>query len=80
MIPIAKEANLDLALHGGEDYELLFTVRPGIKLPEKIAGVRVTMIGSIEKKSTRGPQVKIRDHRGNLKTLKPKGWQHFSKN
>ncbi|HKE33406.1 MAG TPA: thiamine-phosphate kinase [Candidatus Angelobacter sp.] len=80
MIPIAKEANLDLALHGGEDYELLFTVRPGIKLPEKIAGVRVTMIGRIEKKSSRGSPVKIRDRRGNRKTLKPKGWQHFSKN
>ena len=79
-IPIAKGATLDLALHGGEDYELLFTARPGIKLPQKIAGVRLTMIGRIERKSSRGPQVKIRDHRGDLTTLKPKGWQHFSKN
>ena len=31
----AREVDLDLALHGGEDYELLFTARPGKRVPNK---------------------------------------------
>jgi len=80
MIPVAKEATLDMALHGGEDYELLFTARPGIRLPKTIAGVQVTQIGKIEGKSSRGSQVQIRGRNGKVTTLKPEGWQHFSKN
>ena len=34
-------------LHGGEDYELLFTARPEAAVPEQIAGVPVTRIGEI---------------------------------
>ena len=32
-IPIAKNADLELALHGGEDYELLFTAPRRAKIP-----------------------------------------------
>src|SRR5580692_5560123 len=35
------------ALHGGEDYELLFTVRTGKRVPAQIAGVPLTEIGII---------------------------------
>ena len=43
----AREVDLDLALHGGEDYELLFTARPGKRIPAHIAGVALTQIGHI---------------------------------
>lgn len=32
-IPIVQGATLEQALHGGEDYELLFTMPPGVKAP-----------------------------------------------
>jgi len=41
-IPIVKGASLERALHGGEDYELLFTLPPSMKAP---AGT--TRIGTI---------------------------------
>jgi thiamine-monophosphate kinase len=44
--PIFPGATIDDALHGGEDYELLFTL-PASKHPKAIAGILVTRIGSI---------------------------------
>ena len=76
-IPIAPGATMDEALHGGEDYELLFTARPSTKLPRQIAGVPLTRIGSIVKRSPGKPQVALRTTSG-LATLPPQGWQHFS--
>jgi thiamine-monophosphate kinase len=66
---------LQLALHGGEDYELLFTVPPtrAGKLPSKIAGVNITRIGSI----TAAHAIKLRLLNGRTRLLKPEGWQHF---
>jgi thiamine-monophosphate kinase len=46
-LPIAKGASLEQALHGGEDYELLFTVAPQVRIPKKIAGLPLTRIGAI---------------------------------
>jgi thiamine-monophosphate kinase len=40
-------ASLEQALHGGEDYELLFTVPGGVKVPGGFEGVPLTRIGSI---------------------------------
>ncbi len=77
-LPIARNANLDLALHGGEDYELLLTVPKRAKLPQKIAGVRVTEIGEVQKRSRSGA-IQLRDKDGCLGPLKPQGWQHFRK-
>ena len=51
----AHEVDLHFALHGGEDYELLFTVPRGRRIPARIAGVPVTQIGQI----TRGKKVFI---------------------
>ena len=39
--------SLAYALHGGEDYELLFTAPRNRRVPKKIAGVPVTEIGEI---------------------------------
>ena len=40
-------ASLEQSLHGGEDYELLFTVPGGVKVPEHFEGLPLTRIGSI---------------------------------
>src|SRR5207245_1411316 len=39
--------DVKLALHGGEDYELLFTASPSRQVPDKIADVPITEIGRI---------------------------------
>jgi len=40
-------AQFTALLHGGEDYELLFTAAPSTKIPRSIANVPVTQIGRI---------------------------------
>jgi len=74
-IPVARKADLRFALHGGEDYELLFTAAGGKKVPSRIAGVEVRQIGVV----TRGWKVWIRDKDGLKQELKPQGWEHFRK-
>jgi thiamine-monophosphate kinase len=69
----AREVDLDLALHGGEDYELLFTSPPGKRIPAQIAGVALTHIGHI----TRMPKIFIRNARGIDHELVPRGWEYF---
>src|SRR5205807_2070924 len=46
-IPIAKGADLSLALHGGEDYELLFTAPKSATVPKRVGSVPITEIGEI---------------------------------
>jgi thiamine-monophosphate kinase len=70
-----REVDLDLALHGGEDYELLFTVRPGKRIPVQIAGVALTHIGHI----TRAPKILLRTGPNLAYELEPRGWQHFQR-
>ena len=70
-----REVDLDLALHGGEDYELLFTVPAGKRIPAQIAGVALTYIGRI----TRGPKILVRNLKGIAYELQPRGWEHFRK-
>lgn len=62
---------LDLALHGGEDYELLFTSTE--KIPATVAGVRVTRIGRITR--SRGMVLILED--GRRRGLAAQGWEHF---
>ena len=69
----AREVDLDLALHGGEDYELLFTARPGKRVPKQIAGVALTHIGVI----TRPRIILLRNLKGVAYQLEPRGWEHF---
>jgi thiamine-monophosphate kinase len=71
---LARSA-LELALHGGEDYELLFAAAPGAQVPRKIAGVSVRRIGVLRQRSRKQPQIALRD--GNAAGVEARGWQHF---
>jgi thiamine-monophosphate kinase len=76
-LPVGSGADVELALHGGDDYELLFTAPAKAKLPPKIAGVRVTEIGVIHPQKDYPPAITILDDNGRARALKPLGWQHF---
>ncbi len=69
--PVARGASLDEALHGGEDYELLFTAPPSMQVPAKLGLLAVTSIGVI----TKGRPGSVR-FQGRL--LKLKGFDHFN--
>jgi thiamine-monophosphate kinase len=68
---------LDLALNGGDDYELLFTVRPAKarQLPRVFGGIALTSIGKI----TRGRSLTLLASDGRKKPLRAGGWDPFRK-
>jgi thiamine-monophosphate kinase len=75
-VPVAPNAGLELALHGGEDYELLFTAPAKARIPRTIRNLRVTEVGSIGRKDYRSA-ITILDENGRARPLAPLGWQHF---
>jgi thiamine-monophosphate kinase len=78
-IPIAQNATLELALHAGDDYELLFTASAKAKVPARIAGVDVSEVGVVRRKKDYLPAIRIFEENGRSRTLMPRGWQHFGK-
>ncbi len=66
---------LQLALHGGEDFELLFTVPAEnvARLPRRVDGVEITRVGEVTKQ---GAGVKISEGSRTWE-LNPGGWKHF---
>jgi thiamine-monophosphate kinase len=66
---------LILALHGGEDFELLFTVNPAnvSKLPNRVDGIAITRIGEIKESVE---NVRIAEGT-RVWGLEPRGWDHF---
>lgn len=69
-LPVYPGASFDQALHGGEDYELLFTLPKGAEPPARFGRLRLARIGTIRK----GPAGAI--------TLSgqpcpPRGYDHF---
>lgn len=64
---------LTLALHGGDEYELLFTASPRRQISKQIADVQVTRIGEI----LSGKQITLATADGETQSLKPAGWEHF---
>src|SRR5204862_7709130 len=67
---------LALALHGGEDFELLFTVRPDdmSRLPKRVDGVAISRIGEV---SAERDHVEIKE-KNRIWKLEPKGFEHFA--
>jgi thiamine-monophosphate kinase len=76
LLPIGPGATMAQALHGGEDYELLFTAPATIRLPGKIAGVTVNRIGRITKLAKGRPAVTLITPQG-AQPMIHQGWEHF---
>ena len=68
---------LALALHGGEDFELLFTVAPEnvSRLPRKVDRIPITRIGEI----TNEPRSVRINEKTHLWELLPEGYVHFKR-
>lgn len=69
------ETPRSLALHGGEDYELLFTVRPEdvSRIPSAFRGTRITRIGEI----VPSREITLVAANGRASRLESGGWDHF---
>ncbi len=79
-VPIATlgrhEVDLRHALHGGDEYQLLFTAPQGHRVPNTINKVPVTLIGYI----TEDVGEVLLDHdNGFVTELEAGGWQHFQR-
>jgi thiamine-monophosphate kinase len=69
------EGALEMALSGGEDYELLFTAKAEvIDKVKQAASCPITVIGEI----VAGKGVTVVDRQGKLIKLGKAGWEHFS--
>ncbi|MGA3210113.1 MAG: thiamine-phosphate kinase [Terriglobales bacterium] len=77
-IPVASGATLEDALNGGDEYELLFTVRESKRkhIPSRIAGVPVHWIGTIVEDC--GLWLYVTEEGVGFK-FQPQGWEHFKK-
>ncbi len=66
---------LGLALNGGDDYELLFTVsaNKASRIPRSFQGIALTEIGEV----TRARRVVMVQQDGTTKPLLPRGWDPF---
>lgn len=73
----ARDLALDLALHGGEDYELLFTAAAGARIPRRVGGVEVRRIGRMVLRRARRPLMLMRGGDGSVSELETRGWEHF---
>jgi len=69
-----KRVGLEFALHGGDDYELLFTSAAAV--PAQVAGVRLTRIG----RTTRSAGMRLIGADGEQQRLRAGGWEHFGGN
>ena len=62
-----------LAVNGGDDYELLFTVRKGKRVPREFRGLRLTRVGEI----TRKKELLVRREDGEKIRMVEGGWDPF---
>lgn len=70
------DSAMNLALHGGEDYELLFTASPRVRVPKVIDGVSIHRVGEMKPQRAGRPRILLHD-RKRAEPLVPGGWQHF---
>lgn len=77
LLPLHQGATLGQALHGGEDYELLFAAPRDVRIPHTIAGIPITRIGRVVKRGSNRPAMTLLTSQG-PQPLEPRGWEHFS--
>lgn len=72
---LARREAIKLALHGGDDYELLFTCSPkhAKRLPPNFQGLPLSCIGQI----TRTKKIVVMKEDGKREPLAPGGWDPF---
>jgi thiamine-monophosphate kinase len=75
---LGPDAAIKAALHGGEDYELLFAAPASIRVPHQLAGIPITRIGQFTRKQARQSLMTLIAPDGTRATLEPRGWEHFS--
>jgi thiamine-monophosphate kinase len=76
LLPLGRGAAMEDALHGGDDYELLFTANAAALVPRNIAGVAVHRIGRmLRRQAGRSQMMLVKD--GRRSELRAEGWQHF---
>ena len=75
----AAPSALHLALHGGEDYELLFAAPEARRMPGSIAGVPVHRIGRLTPQRGKQPLIRLITAGGDDISIAPGGWEHFRK-
>ena len=71
-IPRFRGASVDEMIFGGEEYELLFTVRPEVRVPTILQGLTLTKIGRIKK----GSKITLKSNDGQY-VMRPHGFEHF---
>jgi thiamine-monophosphate kinase len=76
LLPLAAGATLKDALHGGDDYELLFTAAAAARVPTRIAGIPVHRIGRMLGRRAGRPQMILMQD-GRKSELRAEGWEHF---
>ena len=74
--PVFRGASVEQALHGGEDYELLFTAPASAKIPRRLGGIAVTRIGRILPKQSRKPRLMLVKLNGRRTPLPAQGWEY----
>jgi thiamine-monophosphate kinase len=72
---VSSPVDLRFALHGGEDYPLLFTAPKRQAIPAVIEGVAITEVGVI----TRSKDILLVHADRSRSKLRPLGWEHFRK-
>ncbi len=85
LLPVAPEVRanfgtraLEMALSGGEDYELLFTApTPVIEVVKSNINCPVTIVGEMVLANEAG--ITLLDNDGNIVNLSKTGWNHFPK-
>jgi thiamine-monophosphate kinase len=68
---------IQLALSGGEDYELLFTARS--EVIERVRGAIACPVTVIGETVAKPEMVKVIDEHGNELSVEKAGWEHFAK-
>lgn len=75
-VPRAKEASIEQALYGGEEYELVFTspLKNFTRIRKLLGLNKVKIVGEVRPKSK---GVKLLDKHGKISGIKSGGYEHF---